>query len=272
MKHSIKTLLLAIFVVPALSIGFTSCADDDDDDKAGTGGGGTTNSYQATINMKQWANGMEVSLRTDGVKPFTNQKGQSFNVSRLRYLISDLTFHKSDGGTVTIDGYHFVDLADNSTLTYTPDTKIPQGNYSSISFKFGFDADDNTPGAYADLNSNGWEWPGMLGSGYHNMQLEGQYDSLGNDRFFATHMGTARDNSDPNNVVFENNHFVAEPANSAINVTADFSFDIIMNVEQWYEDTYEWDFTVWNAPIMPIYDAQKRLNENGATVFTVDVN
>jgi len=267
MKTSIKTLIITLFIVPALSIGFTSCSDDDEIEQPDNSN--IIKSYQATINMTQLANGMAVSLSTDTIKPYINKKRQAFNISRLRYLISDITFHKSDGSTFIIDDYHFVDLADTSTLVYTPTTKVPVGNYSSISFKFGFDEADNIPNAYADLNTTNWNWPMMLGNGYHNMQLEGKYDSLGNDRFFATHMGTARDNSDPNNVIFENNHFVAQLANSDMNVNSDFSFEIIMNVEQWYENPFEWDFTIYNAPIMPIYSAQKRLNENGPSVFTI---
>jgi len=268
MKFSIKNLILTLFIVPALSIGFTSCKDDDDGvEQPGNSNSGKT--YSATINMTQFSNSIAVNLRTDTTKPYVNKRGQRFNISRLRYLISDVTFHRGDGSKFEIDGYHFVDVSDPSTATYTPSTKVPEGSYSSISFKFGFDSTDNQPNAYADLNTANWNWPMMLGNGYHNMQLEGKYDSLGTDRFFATHMGTAR-NQTP--TTFENNHFVAQPTNSSITISADFSFDIEMNVEQWYENTFEWDFTIYNAPIMPIYDAQKRLNENGATVFTVNIN
>mgnify|MGYP000051833755 CR=1 FL=1 len=266
MTKSIAKILFLLFFVPSLTIGIVSCEDDDDDDDPAPAP--TATSFQATINMTELANKWTVSLRTDTIKPYTNKKGQRFNISRLRYLISDLTFHKSDGSSFTIDGYHFVDVEDPNTKTYTPATKVPNGDYSSISFTFGFDTTANTPNAYPDLNTANWNWPAMLGDGYHFMQLEGKYDSSGTEKFFATHMGTAKDMSS-GTAVFEANHFVATPANSAISVNGDFSFDIQMNVEQWYEDTFEWDFNVWNAPIMPIYDAQKRLNENGHSVFTV---
>jgi hypothetical protein len=264
-KKSLFTLLLA----PMLILGFTAC-EDDDDGSLPANSNSEVKRYSATINMKQLANGNAVSLRSDAVKPYTNKKGQSFNISRLRYLISDIQFNKTDGSSFTIEEYHLVDLADNTTLTFTPDTKVPAGNYSSISFTFGFDSTDNQTGIYADLNTANWNWPSMLGNGYHFMQLEGKYDSLGTDRFFATHMGKAR-NETTTPVSFENNHFIAQPDTSAITVSGNFEFDIIMNVEQWYENPYEWDFTIWNAPIMPVYEAQKRLNENGPSVFTVNI-
>ncbi len=267
MKDLIKTLIINLVAITVFSVSFTGCKDDDevkpsDDNNA-------IKSYQATIRMSQLSNGMAVSLRADTVKPFMNKKGQAFNISRLRYLISDFTFHRVDGSSFKIDDYHFIDIADSSTQVYTPIIKVPEGNYSSISFTFGFDEKDNTPDAYSNLNIMNWNWPAMLGNGYHYMQLEGKYDSLGNDRFYATHMGTARDISDSNNVIYENNHFKAQLAKSNIIVNSDFSFEIVMNVEQWYENPFEWDFTIYNAPIMPIYAAQKRLNENGITVFSI---
>ncbi len=277
MNISIKKTLLALLIVPALSIGFTACEDDDDDVQPGNSNEQPAK-YQATINMTQFVKGAALQMNTMN-KPYTNKVGQAYNVARLQYLISDIQFKKSDGTSFTIEEYHFVDLSDSTTLTFTPSTKVPKGNYSSISFTFGFDETDNIDGHYPDLNLITWNWHGgvftspfgNLGGGYHYMRLEGKYDSLGTEKGFKTHMGTARnDNNTPH--TFENNHFIANLANSAVNVSADFSFDIEMNIEEWYENTYDWDFNVYNAPIMPIYDAQKRLNENGPTVFTVKIN
>lgn len=260
-----KKLLIAL-VAPLLSFGIVSCNDDDDNPNPTNPPTGT-NSYAATINMKQMANGIAVELNTPG-KPYSNAKGQSFNISRLRYLISNISFNRADGSSFVVDGYHFVSIADTNTFTYTPSTKVPEGNYTSISFTFGFDENDNNSGAYPDLNTANWGWPAMLGGGYHFMQLEGEYDSVGTSKFFATHMGTARNNmvTPPVTTI---NHFIAMPANSSINVASDFSFDIVMNVEQWYEGPYEWDFNIWNTMIMPNYNAQLKLNENGPSVFTI---
>ena len=81
-------------------------------------------------------------------------------------------------------------------------------------------------------------------------------------------MGTARDTT-TNPFTYEENHLDITLANSDITVNANFSFDLEMNIEEWYENPTSWDFTVWNAPIMPTYGAQKALNRNGATVFTI---
>ena len=45
-----------------------------------------------------------------------------------------------------------------------------------------------------------------------------------------------------------------------------------MDILEWYENPYTWDFNIYNAPIMPVYDAQRKLNLNGPTVFSVNIN
>lgn len=276
MKTILKNFLFAALLLPALTIGITGCEDDDDgvepkgnpidtipNDTLDT----IPKNFRATIYMKQVVNGITLMMNTAN-KPYTNASGQDYSVSRLQYLISDLTFNKVGGESTTIEGYHYVDLDDTTTLTYSPATKIPEGDYESISFTFGFDEQDNVDNAYSELNVLNWNWPGMLGGGYHFMRLEGDYDSLGTSKIFRTHMGTARNNT-VTPTTFEANHFDVVLTNSAFTADADFSFDLEMDVAQWYEDTYQWDFNVYNAPIMPIYDAQKKLNENGPTVFSI---
>jgi hypothetical protein len=232
-------------------------------------------SYNATFRMAQRVNDVDVELNTLNM-PYQNAAGNNFKISRLRYLISDIAFHKADGSCFTIDDYHFVNVADTNTLVYQPSIQVPAGDYVEISFKFGFDAEDNIDGAYPDLNSASWGWPSGIGGspnfggGYHFMQLDGRFmDANMVDTTFNTHMGTAR-NMNVMPTTFEDNHFVAKPTIAPLNVDGDFELTIVMNVEQWYEDPYTWDLNVYNRGIMGIYDAQRKLNLNGPTVFTVE--
>ncbi|MEQ8909779.1 MAG: hypothetical protein RIC95_11335 [Vicingaceae bacterium] len=272
--------LLLFSLFASISIGFTACSDDDDDNDeivvnqtnnntSCTSLTATdTNGVKLTVNMVQRANNMNLVMNTNN-KPYTNAMGHSFNVSKLKYLISDLTFHKVDGNCFTLEGYHFVDASDSTTITYIPQARLPLGDYTKISFTFGFDEEDNVKGPnYTDLNLVPWGWPDPLGGGYHFMQLEGDYDSSGTSKFFATHMGTAADRS-VNPPLFTVNHFNSE-VDTNFTVNSDFELKLVMNIEQWYEDPYTWDFNVYNAPIMPVYDAQIRLNENGPSVFSIE--
>lgn len=268
MKTSIfnKTLFSAL----AISIlSFSSCKEDDDEVimpktiEEQT----TKQEYIATINLTQFVDGVALQMNTAN-HPYENAMMQKFNVTKLQYLISDVTFMKGDGTKIVDGGYHYVTLDDAGTLQYSLNTKIPEGTYTSIGFTFGFDEEDNITGNYVDLNTLSWNWPTMLGGGYHFLRLEGDYlDSTNTSAEFKTHMGTASDGSTMPRTN-EVNHFDVTLPNSNITVNSDFSFDIEMNIEEWYTNPINWDFNVWNAPVMPISAAQKALNSNGSSVFT----
>jgi len=226
-----------------------------------------TSNYTATINLTQLANNSALRMNTTDY-PYTNALNQSFNVTKLQYLISDVTFFLNDSTIIVDSGYHYVDLTNSTSLTYMIKTKIPAGTYSSVGFTFGFDEEDNISGAYTDLNTLGWNWPAIFGGGYHFLRLEGEYlDSNNTSAEFKTHMGTASDGSAMPRTN-EINHFDVILPNSNLTVSSDFSFDIEMNIEEWYTNPIDWDFNVWNAPVMPISAAQKALNSNGSSVFT----
>lgn len=223
--------------------------------------------HSITIDFEHMANGQTVVLGTNDM-PYKNALNQNFKIDELRYLISDVTFHQDNGESFTINDYHYVDLSDPSTLTYQPSMQIPEGNYTSVSFTFGFDQEDNVPGKYPELNGLNWNW-NMMGMdlGYHYMQINGVYDSLGTPKGFMTHMGPAMKMDGMTHLVV-NNHFEAVLQNADFKLDRDFGFTIVMDVEEWYANPYTWDFNKYNMNVMMDYDAQRWLNVNGPTVFS----
>lgn len=222
--------------------------------------------YNATINFENLANGMAVELATTSM-PYNNALNQSFKIIDLRYLISDVTFHQKNGENFTIKGHHYVDAAEPATMIYKPSVKVPEGEYTSISFTFGFAKEDNIPGEYVDLNIKNWNWD-MMGHdlGYHYLQINGSYDSSGVTKGYMTHMGPAMKMDSTQMVV--NNDFEARLDSSSIQVNNNFDFNIVMNVEQWYTNPYDFDFHQYNVNVMMDYDAQRLLNINGPSVFS----
>lgn len=218
------------------------------------------------IHFEHMVNSKALELNTTN-KPYSNALNQYYSVNTLRYLISDIRFHQVSGEIFEIQDYHLVDLEDSSTLIFQPEVKVPEGNYSHISFTFGFEAEDNIAGNYPDLNSKGWAWPLMMGGGYHYMQLEGFYDSAGVSKSFLTHMGPAQDKSYTPFIV-ENNHFVVHLDSSSLILNKDMELVFQMNIDQWYTNPYNWDFNLYNVDIMGNYSAQRKLNINGPSVFT----
>ena len=200
---------------------------------------------------------------------YTNTFGNVHSISKLMYLVSDLRLYTSDGDSIVIDGYQLVNLSDAGTLSYDLNQQIPVGSYTGIGFNFGFDAADNTAGAYPDLNVANWSWPMMLGGGYHNMQFEGNFittvpDTIG----FGYHMGKAREIVGVD-TTFHANHFLVQLPNSGFTLSQDATVEVQMNIAEWFKSPNTWDLNTYNAMLMPNYVAQGLMNANGASVFAL---
>lgn len=192
---------------------------------------------------------------------YTNAIGQDLSITKLRYLISDFVIQLSDGTSINMDNHFLVDVNSGEITINLQD--IPFNNYTVISFTFGFNEEKNIDGAYSDLNSTSWNWPTMLGGGYHFMQFEGKYDSAGLEAPFAYHMGTARVSTG----IFEQNYF--EVNLDQFNFKQESTLNINMNVAGWFTNPSDWDLEIYNVDLMTNYNAQKLMNTNGKSVFSL---
>lgn len=191
--------------------------------------------------------------------------GDTLTISKLRYLISEISLHKANGDSVLISGYNLVDVTNATDLSYATTVDVPVGTYTDVTFNFGFDNADNM-GNYLDLNSTSWNAPMMLGGGYHSMQLEGKYKHMGNDSSYAYHSIVLKRPTltDP----FEDNHINVSIqgltlTNSNVNV------EIKMDIAEWFKNPNTWDLNALHNRLMPSYTAQTMIQENGANVFSL---
>ena len=69
---------------------------------------------------------------------YTNAHGETLSIEKLRYLISKLTFHQSNGEKLVLEGYILVDVTNGTNLSFSSKTLVPTGNYTNVSFLFGF--------------------------------------------------------------------------------------------------------------------------------------
>ncbi|MBV1888027.1 MAG: hypothetical protein KUG51_01935 [Urechidicola sp.] len=228
-----------------------SCVDNNDDPPEITSG-------TLAIQFNHDWNGLPIDF--DDLK-YTNAFGDVLSISKLRYLISNFVLHLADGSVINLDGYILVDLNSGNLTAYA--VNIPFNNYTAISFTFGFDETDNIDGAYPDLNSASWNWPEMLGGGYHFMQFEGKYEDGGAESPFAYHNGTARVSTG----VFEANHFEVNLGGFVFNQES--TLNLHMNLAEWFTNPYTWDLDTYSIDLMMNYDAQKLINDNGQSVFTL---
>ena len=242
-------------------ITFSACNSDDD---------GNAPQFLISVSHSHNWDGENVSSEDIGTTEYTNENGEVLKITRLRYLISKIILTNSTGDEISITGnndYNLVDLSDNSTLNYATNIVVPPGTYTKISFVYGFNEEDNMDGAYEDLNTASWNWPVMLGGGYHFMQFDGTFagPGIGDDLAFNYHNGTAR----VSDGVFEQNFITF--TTEGLSIDSNTVIDIKMNLAEWFKNPNTWDLNAMSTMLMGNYNAQIRMNQNGQSVFSVNL-
>jgi len=201
---------------------------------------------------------------------YLNAFGTQQTISKLVYLISDITFTDAAGTIYDAGDFNLVNARQETNLSFTPNIQVPPGDYL-ISFTFGFDDEDNIDGAYPELNQTAegpWGVPAALGGGYHYMRLEGKYNNtMGTNVGYAYHAIRANDMS-MTPLLLEDTSFVVNLGQVA--VSNNTNVEIKMNVAEWFKNPNTWDLNTLFASLMPNFEAQKMISENGAErVFTL---
>lgn len=244
-----KAIKVLFFLCVTLLI--VSCSDNDDKITEAT----------IKINFSHNWDGKDITSSDFNTLNLTNVNGELLSISKLRYLVSNIKLVKSNGDTLPLSDYILVDVTNDLTTLEIMD--LPVGTYNNIIFTFGFNEDDNIDGEYLDLNSASWNWPAMLGGGYHFMQYEGKYQDVGLENPYAYHMGTARKSVG----VFEQNYF--DVSLQGFTLSNNATVEIKMNIAEWFKNPNVWDLTILNTSLMPNYNAQIMMNQNGKSVFSL---
>lgn len=220
-----------------------ACSDDED---AGT----------VTLHFDHVVDGTPVSLNAG---QYTNAAGDRYSVSRLEYILTDLSLVRTNGTTFRLADLHYVSADDEMTLSFNT-AGVAGGDYRGITFRFGVAAGTAFGDLPASASLNNMEWPVPLGGGYHYMRLEGLLD--GGTEPLLTHLGPSHG---------QDYSFTIE---SRFDLHIDGDRDIViavtMDLAQWWQSPHTYDFT-GRGMIMGRPDAQGILQENGATVFRAQV-
>ena len=234
-----------------------TCSSDDD-------AVGTPQNIAISFDFSQNWGGANVTNSDLNTTSFTNENGEVLSISRIRYLLSNFELVGSSGETIALEGYQLIDLSDPDSFTFTPSEEIPAGTYR-LKMVYGFNEDDNIDGNYPDLNSALWNWPAMLGGGYHFLQFDGMYNvDTTAPSPFNFHHGTAR----VSDGVFEQNYVEFDFATD-IPLTNNANIEIRMDISEFFKNPNVWDLNVLDTPLMPNYDAQKMIQENASSVFSL---
>ena len=217
--------------------------------------------FTVTLNFTHHWNGLKITPQDFNELKFTNENGERLSIERLRYVVSNISL-------INGKNYHFVDVGENAGTSIT----IPEltGESYTLSFRFGFSDEDNTDGTYQDLNSANFSVPGMLGGGYHFMQLDGKYIDNNNEASgFNYHTIKAVDRTDPDNLKFEDTSFEVNLGTIVVANTTEI--EIKMNLAEWFKNPNTWNLNELNTVLMPNFEAQKMMRANGESVFSLGI-
>lgn len=248
-----KRLLLLMVFIACLS-----CKDDDNEPESAM--------VQVQFNH-QW-NGEDIDFSTANDTQFQTAHGEMVGIERLRYLISDIIFTDGEGNLIILEEYHLVDMNEERTFRYDTGIQVPTGVYSNVSFRFGFEDQDNRDGAYSDLNAANWNVPSMLGGGYHFMQLEGRFiNNDGQQLNYQFHTIRAAQNPGPE-VVTTDSSFRVDLG--TVEVLSSGQIAVNVDLAEWFKNPNQWNLSNLYTMLMPNYEAQIMMSENGPSVFSQD--
>ncbi len=245
-----------IALLTVMAIVLISCNNDDDTV--------TITPVNVDFNFTHNWDGTAIANADFETTQYTNTASTVQTISKIVYLISDITFTAADGTVYDAGDYNLVNARQETGLTFTPNIQIPPGVYN-VSFTFGFDDEDNIDGAYNDLNATSegpWGVPMPLGGGYHYMRLEGKYlDDTSTEVGYAYHTVRANDMT-MTPLLLQDTSFVVNLGQ--VTVGSNTNVEIKMNVAEWFNP---WDLPALHAMLMPNFDAQVSMSQNGLDVF-----
>lgn len=210
----------------------------------------------------------------------TNEAGNRYLVTEIQWFISNITLRDEEGNTYTLSHrevgtlfptaqehifYIDTNIPGSQTLEVAP---LPCGHYTSISFTFGLDQDDNQTGLFTNPPESNMFWPEPLGGGYHYMKLNGKYlDGDGNMVPLNVHLGIGQNATHSQ---FYQNYFTVDiPIDFLLEENQDNGICIDMNIDNWFRGPHVYDFNTYGSAIMQNQEAQNILKENGNDVFSV---
>ncbi len=260
MKQIFKTITIAV-----LAISLTNCKKDNTTPEPTPVAPPVATI--ATGNLKIRFEAMvDTNVLALGSQMYTNQAGNTFNVTTYQYYISNIKLTKSDGSVwIETNSYHLIDYSDDAT-TLLNLANVPFGNYTAIAFTIGVDSLRNVSGAQTgDLDpSKGmfWSW----NSGYIMAKFEGTSpQSTANAQKLTFHIGGF---SGTNNVI---KTIAPSFNNDTAKVTASVSPEIHIanNLLEWFDTPTAIDFSVTNTVHMP-GSVAKSIANNYADMFMVE--
>ncbi|MBK0404905.1 hypothetical protein I5M27_18080 [Adhaeribacter sp. BT258] len=161
-----------------------SCGEDPEPQPAPP----VVNDPRMVVNFSHEVDGQPLEFNS---KEYTNAAGNKYNVTLLKYYISNVTLTNSENGEVfkEKDSYHLINPTENKT-SFTLNN-VPAKKYDRISFAIGIDSAANLsldqPGDLNPNNDMAWNW----NTGYVFLKFEGNNmkPNAADNRAVVLHVG-----------------------------------------------------------------------------------
>ncbi|MBN8694942.1 MAG: hypothetical protein J0L87_00305 [Bacteroidetes bacterium] len=256
-----KTIKYFSLLALTASLVFTSCKKDPDEEPAPTTPAATTGS----LNL-HFENMVDTNALVLNSQFYTNANGDTFNVTKFNYYISNIKLLKSGVVKYTeSNSYHLLQASDLSSLEIAL-SSVPFDTYDGIEFMIGVDSARNVSGAQTGAldpaNGMFWSWS----SGYIMVKMEGtspQSPSMGGALTF--HVGGF---SGANNTLKTvSPAFNAETAIVSSSITPEIHFAV--DLSEMFKNPTTTNFATTNMIHMP-GAAAKTIADNYADMFSVE--
>jgi hypothetical protein len=158
----------------------------------------------------------------------TNNPTQQMTFSTFKYYVSNISLTRKDGEVIKLDNiYRLVDAGASSSV-FIDLPKVPQGEYTAMSYMIGIDSATTSLGVQGGdldpINGMVWNW----NSGYIFLKAEGTSPQASGDMFMY-HIGGFRESNNTNAARIINHSFgnsvlrVVEGAKPKIHLYVDIS-------------------------------------------------
>jgi len=226
--------------------------------------------YVRIIFEHRWGNS---AVDMDETTPYINAAGNTLTLHNLEYFISDLIVGNVAMTSAKYGNIHYIRPDNDAFATLFLTHQIPVGPYNNIAFTFGLDNTKNKSNLFPNSPEKDMFWPENMGGGYHFMKFDGKWKNPGEptNQGFGLHLGTLKKTIERQNekidTLFPNHFRVSVPKNFEVNANETTTIYVFVDLKQWMESPYTWDFNVMGGEIMSREQALDSLARNGRNVF-----
>ena len=198
---------------------------------------------------------------------YTSPASHDYEVTKLWYYISEVSFLSEDGSKHTVSGGHLTKLEDATTFNHTLNN-IEPGTYNKIQFQFGISKELNKDAYLENTQDNqNMAWPVQMEAegekgAYHYMKFEGRYDSLntGKMKNFIMHSGPTHGADNSFSVTLNLNDLKVDGNSHEIHLE--------MDLQEWLQNPTLYDYRFYSM-VMMNQNTQDIYKANGQSVFSL---